>query len=269
MNQKRKNNRSKKETKADAQKKSTKYKRKFFSELTAVLNYLCVEHFGTSSIFVLALGFIGFAIQAHFPTVTPNRWGIFGLLIVACFVMLAGIRVLLKRPANESDLLSQNPHAFIDVVPTQMRNFSIGDKTTITVTIKNVSQVPAYDLKSCVVIGICPYPFPANHPFPECPPDFGSACNLNPGIEIAMLGTYVPLTQEAFFTILDGTKERLYVGGTIRWNDAAGFSCKQRFLLSIGGKELVDSRAAYLKNRENSLAWEYASTHNDVIKEIE
>jgi len=82
----------------DSQQKPADHEAGFLGQLTSRLNYLCVEHWLTSAVFILALGFIGFAVQSRFSTVTPTRWGIFGAMIVAAYVILAALHLILKRP---------------------------------------------------------------------------------------------------------------------------------------------------------------------------
>lgn len=68
----------------------------FRREVTERLNYLCVEHWFTSGGYIFAIGFIAFAIQAYFSTVTPFRWLVYGGTIISAYIAIAIINVAIK-----------------------------------------------------------------------------------------------------------------------------------------------------------------------------
>lgn len=77
--------------------KSANKKESFIGELTSRLNYLCVEHWLTSAIFILAIGFIAFSIQSYFSSVTPARWGAYGSIIVLAYMGIAISHFIAKQ----------------------------------------------------------------------------------------------------------------------------------------------------------------------------
>jgi hypothetical protein len=80
----------------------------WLQKLNSRLSYLAVEHWLTSSIFILALGFIAFSIQAYFPAIKPATWGYSGALIITLFIIFAALHLLL----NESDAEASEAPAF-------------------------------------------------------------------------------------------------------------------------------------------------------------
>jgi hypothetical protein len=93
---------------------------------------------------------------------------------------------------------------------------------------------------------------------------------LEPGAEGVGDGQFdLPLTKELAEVVLDGSKLRLYVGGTISYRNAAGPRCKKRFLMNVGGPDFVAALQAYKTQGFSNLVWQYADRYNDVNKECE
>jgi hypothetical protein len=167
-------------------------------------------------------------------------------------------------------IISPEPRAYIHVEPGPINNFDVGFRPSITVKIKNSGPATAYEVMSDVSLGILPYPFPPEYPFPEVAQKHQGVSTLEPEAEGVGGGQFdLPLTKELAEAVLDGSKLRLYVGGTISYRNASGPRCKKRFLMSVGGPDFVAAAQVYKARGSSDLVWQYADRYNDVSKECE
>ena len=184
---------------------------------------------------------------------------------------MAGMIAVRHVPRTKiATITGPEPRAYIHVEPGPINHFDVGFRPSITVKIRNSGPATAYEVVSDVSLGILPYPFPADYPFPEVAQTHKGVSTLEPGAEGVGDGQFdLPLTKELAEVVLDGSKLRLYVGGTISYRNAAGPRCKKRFLMNVGGPDFVAALQAYKTQGFSNLVWQYADRYNDVNKECE
>lgn len=120
------------DAKTNPQQKPAKNKSRFRSEFTSRLNYFCVEHWLTSSLYILALGFIAFSIQSCMATVTAGQWGVYGIIIVAAYIVLVGLHLILRRGSGKSATVisaisKSSPGRSFEVLHDGVGNWRRGD----------------------------------------------------------------------------------------------------------------------------------------------
>ena len=71
------------------------------------------------------------------------------------------------------------------------------------------------------------------------------------------------LTKPEVNAVLDGTTSRLYTGGQIRYKDIFGAEHCARFLVSVGGQELIDWIASTKAGKMSSFPWRWSNLYND------
>ena len=202
--------------------------------------------------------------------------GLFGVVLLLLAAALQWQQVIWKSKKDmpESSVpapaQAPEPRAYIQVEPGPIKDFDIGCRTSITVKIKNNGPATAYDVTSDVSVGILPYPFSADHPFPDVAQSHQGVATLEPGAEGVGFGQFdEPLTKELIMAVMDGTKLRLYVATTVSYRLASGLKCKKRLLISTGGPDFVAAAKVYKGKGFGNLMWQYTDRYNDVNKECE
>jgi hypothetical protein len=196
-------------------------------------------------------------------------WGVVGLI---CSVTIMVGMIAIRYIPHTKITVTSAPElkAAIHVEPGPINNFDVGFRTSITVKIRNNGPGTAYDVMSDVSIGILPYPFPSDYPFPLVAQQRRGKATLEPGAEGVGGGQFdSPLTKELADAVLDGTKRRLFLGGTISYRNSSGPQCTKRFLMSVGGPDFVTAGQTYKAQGSSNLVWEYTNNYNDVNKGCE
>jgi hypothetical protein len=222
-------------------------------------------------IWFLAIGgiVVGIAACIYYGGSKPTAiWVGFAGCILVLLAAACQWQVVIQR-SDSASMQAQQSRPYIQVEPGEIKDFSAGFRTEVSIKIKNVGAAAAYDVTSDVSVGILPFPLPENYPFPDVAQQHDGMSTLMQGAEGVGKGQFdVPLTPELIQSVIDGTKLRLYLGGTISYR-FGNQRCKKRFLMSVGGPDFVASGMRYVKSGSSNLVWGYNKQYNDVSPECE
>ena len=158
----------------------------------------------------------------------------------------------------------------IHIEPGPIHNFDVGCRPILSIKVKNVGTAPAYDCTVDVSAGILPYPLPFDYPMPGVADSHDSVCTLMPFAEVVGSSQFDgPLSTGQAEQVLDGSRFRLYIGGTVRYQYPIGSWCRRNFLLQTGGSHFVESIQQANLGNNSGLMWHFADRFNGIISECE
>jgi hypothetical protein len=160
------------------------------------------------------------------------------LSLAAAFAFMAAFYTR-KLVLGADDTAKRQLRAYVGGRPSEIAH--TGLVVHWTFEIENFGQTPASQLTDNALVDICPYPLPPNYPFPSLPQMAPSAAVIHPrmgkyGGTGRSQRTFTPseLTQ-----IVDGTVQRLYIFGEIKYMDIFGKDHTTRFCHSLIGSRAL------------------------------
>jgi hypothetical protein len=188
------------------------------------------------------------------------------LIVYAC---ITHGQLIAIRETNwiSRDVAQKQLRAYVGIEPSFLENLAPNSTTTVSFSVTNFGQTPAYNSRIYSDVQILPYPFPESLAFPFAPPlgtKFGSVSAIYPHSPLpAGKKMDRSLTRDEALAVYEGSKSRLYAGGTLFYDDIFNKSHCTRFFASLGGPELVDWAHAVKGGAKPPVPWRISNRYND------
>jgi hypothetical protein len=213
---------------------------------------------------------VGFSFWGFGNKIAGIWWGTAGLgvLLIAAALQLQ-LSIMPEEKSPVVTPLASKP--LLTVFPAEIKDFSPGHRTGVSISVRNNGNAAAYDLTMDVSVAVRPYPFQKDQDFPPVAASHNSTATINPGDDVWGFGQFdEPLSLSQIQSIIDGKDVRMVVAGTVSYRLASGTKCRRRFMFIAGGSELVEAiRTFKEKGTVSAKYWKMADGFNDLNSECE
>ena len=167
--------------------------------------------------------------EQNFLGFTPGE----SLLVIVTFLVAVATWDLVR---GAQDTAKRQLRAYLSVNPKNINSLTPAANASVILSIRNTGQTPAYEVRHTDIVQICPYPLPANYPFPQLPPFGPSRTIVHPDREFdGSVRSVAPFNQAQINAIVTPTNTRLYVFGRSEYEDAFKLPHYVQFCYSIAG----------------------------------
>lgn len=167
------------------------------------------------------------------------------------------------------DTAERQLRAYVLVEARRIKQFDTANPTVVELCIKNVGQTPAYEIQISAGVQVLPVNIPAGTNFNASFQGNISITTVHPNNELFTdARSSTPLSSAEISQIKNGTQNRLYVAGTLKYRDAFKKQRATEFLVSTGGIEFQKafSLAASLNKpipEGADVSWQHNRLHNE------